>query len=65
MKKLSTKLDKSKRELEPLKIGDSLSHSVNLETRQAAYDAARALGIVLCIQRLPLERERFQVTRIK
>jgi hypothetical protein len=51
-------------ELENLKIGQSLPHPVNLEKRQRCYDAAKTLGIKLCIQTVPLKINQFRVTRI-
>jgi hypothetical protein len=51
-------------DLDALKIGDSLSRAVNLEMRQAAYSAAKFLGITLCIREMPMKKGRFQVTRI-
>jgi hypothetical protein len=64
MRKPLSQTDKAKLELKPLKVGDSLTRAVDLEKRQFCYDAARELGFRLCIQRLPLKVNRFQVTRI-
>ena len=51
-------------ELELLGVGQSLRRPVNLEKRQRCYDAAKTLGIKLCIQAVPLKVSQFRVTRI-
>jgi hypothetical protein len=52
-------------ELELIGIGQSLRRPVNLEKRQRCYDAAKTLGIKLCIQAVPLKINQFRVTRIQ
>lgn len=64
MRRLNNKFTRLSKDLKQLKIGDTLSHAVNLELRQWAYDEARRIGVSLCIRAMPLKRQRFEITRI-
>jgi len=65
MSRKITQFTKLARDLARLQIGDTLSHSVDLQLRQAAYDFAKLHGVSFCIQRVPTKAGRFMVTRIK
>jgi len=63
MRPKTTKYTRLNKDLQALKIGESLAHALNLEMRQAAYAAQKLLGIKICAQNIPLKKNRFQVTR--
>jgi len=65
MRKPNNQTTRLAADLKALKIGETLSHTVNLKLRQSAYDEARKLGIGLCVQELRTKRGRFVVTRIR
>lgn len=65
MRKPNNKHTRLSADLKALKIGDTISHYVDLEIRQAAYDEARRMGIGLCIQRVPTKPGKFEITRIR
>ena len=64
MRKPQNKFTQLNDDLKALKIGETISHTVNLELRQAAYAAAKFLGIGLCIRETPMKKGRFEITRI-
>ena len=65
MRKASNSTTRLEADIKALRIGETLSHVVRLKLRQTAYDAARRLGIGLCIQELRTKRGRFEITRIR
>jgi hypothetical protein len=65
MRKPATKYTCLNNDLRALRIGDTVSHSVNLELRQCAYNLQKPLGISLCIREIPTKKGRFEITRIK
>jgi hypothetical protein len=65
MRKTATKYTRLNDDLRALQIGETVSHSVNLELRQVAYDLQKPLGIKLCIREIPTKKGRFEITRIK
>lgn len=65
---MRVKPDKFKRQdndLLALEVGDSLPHYVNAEMRQAAYGAAKFIGIEIRALECPTKKGRYEIQRVK
>ena len=65
MRTKSNKETRQRNDLSVLEVGESLSHYVNAEMRQAAYGAAKFFGIEIRALECPTKKGRYEITRIK
>lgn len=65
MRPKPNKITRQNNDLLALEVGDSLTHYVNKEMRQAAYGAAKFIGIEICARECPTKKGKFEITRIK
>jgi hypothetical protein len=64
MRKPKTKFTRFCDDLNALKVGDTISHSIDEALRWRAYNLAKFVGVEIKIREVPTKKGRYEVTRV-